>query len=64
MCALFALSMGNLETANETFKRISHNDDIKNKYCIENKIPLLRISYKDYGCIPDILKRHVPVRGA
>ncbi len=27
------------------FKRLQHNDNIKNKYCEQNRIPLLRISY-------------------
>jgi hypothetical protein len=29
----------------EGFKKRKKNDDIKNKYCKENRIPLLRISY-------------------
>ncbi len=27
------------------FKKLQHNDNIKNKYCEQNRIPLLRISY-------------------
>lgn len=31
-------------------------DTIKNKFCLENKIPLLRISYKEYKFIPVIIE--------
>ncbi len=31
-------------------------DIIKNKFCLENNIPLLRISYKEYKFIPIIIK--------
>jgi len=43
------------EKAVLSFKRIQHNDVLKNKYCEDNGIPLLRISYKDFKRIPEIL---------
>lgn len=32
------------------------NDTIKNKYCQDNNIKLLRISYKDFNKIEDTIK--------
>jgi hypothetical protein len=40
--------IGNLEY-------ISNNDNIKNKYCFDNNIKIIRISYWDYNKIDDIL---------
>jgi hypothetical protein len=41
------------------FKQIQVNDALKNKYCIDNNIPLLRISYKDFKRIPEILSENI-----
>jgi very-short-patch-repair endonuclease len=42
---------------NERYEFIKINDSIKNKYCIDNEIKLIRISYKDSICdILDSLK--------
>ena len=38
-----------------TLEYIQHNDEIKNKYCEDNSIPLLRISYKDKYILEEIL---------
>jgi very-short-patch-repair endonuclease len=40
----------------ETFEKIKENDKIKNEYCVENKINLIRISYKELKNIHNILK--------
>ena len=42
--------------SDEEFERLKTNDAIKNKYCIDNNIDLLRIGYKDYKNISLILK--------
>lgn len=39
----------------ETFKKTQLHDNIKNKYCLEKNIELLRISYIDYENIQEIL---------
>ncbi len=39
----------------EEFKKIQYRDYLKNKYCDDNNIPLLRIHYKDFGNIESIL---------
>lgn len=39
----------------EGLKRIQEYDSIKNKYCLEKGIDLLRISFKDYNNIDNIL---------
>lgn len=36
-----------IDKANKTFNEIIVNDKIKNNYCIQNNIPLIRISYKE-----------------
>ena len=36
-------------TTPEGFERQQENDEIKNNYCLENNIPLLRIDYKKLG---------------
>ena len=43
------------ERVTRNFKKLQHNDALKNKYCADNGIPLLRISYKDFKRIPEIL---------
>lgn len=35
----------------EYFKKIQENDNLKNQWCKDNNIPLIRISYKDYDKI-------------
>jgi len=42
-------------TAVPRFNRLKDNDALKDKYCADNGIPLLRISYKDFKRIPEIL---------
>jgi len=44
-----------VEKAVEVFQKTQHYDFLKNQYCIDNNILLLRISYKEYKDIPDIL---------
>ena len=39
------------------FKRLKRNDNIKNKYCKENNIKLIRIKYSQYKNIDKILKK-------
>ena len=39
----------------EQFEVIKKRDRVKNEYCRKNKIPLVRISYKDYDNIEKIL---------
>jgi hypothetical protein len=41
------------------FERLVVNDKIKNKYCKDRKIKLLRISYKDYNRIKKILSKNL-----
>jgi very-short-patch-repair endonuclease len=43
----------------ENFKKIKINDKIKNDFCKENKINLIRISYKEINKVKDILKKVV-----
>jgi len=43
----------------EDFAKRVKNDDIKNKYCIKNKIPILRISYKELQYIDMIISLYV-----
>ena len=46
----------------ETLKERKKNDEIKNKYCEENQIPLIRISYKDFDNIESILEKKLKLR--
>ena len=41
----------------EAFDRLRENDRIKNEYCEENYIDLLRIKYDQVEMIPEILER-------
>lgn len=43
------------ERAIEVFKKVQYRDSLKNQYCIKNNINLLRISYKEFDHIQDIL---------
>jgi len=47
---------------NDTAEKLllcQHHDLIKTKYAIDNRIPLLRISYKDVNFIPNMLDRFI-----
>lgn len=48
-----------MERAIEGFKKVLHNDNLKDKYCLDKGIPLLRIGYKDFKRIPEILSQHL-----
>lgn len=48
------IGQGNKLTS-EQFENQQHNDNIKNQYCKENNIPLLRIPYWEFDNIEDIL---------
>ena len=41
----------------EGFKVLKRNDEIKDKYCKDNRIPFIRISYKDFENIENILEK-------
>lgn len=43
----------------EDLKDIQRRDEIKNNYCKDNNIQLIRISYKDEKNIPEILKEYL-----
>ena len=43
------------ELAIEAFKQTQINDKIRNLYCLDNNIPLLRIPYWEFDNIPIIL---------
>lgn len=40
-------------------KNCRRNDEIKNNYCINNEIPLLRISYLDIENTPKIVEEFI-----
>lgn len=44
-----------LERAKENLKVVQLNDTIKTNYCLQNNIPLIRISYQDFDDIEEIL---------
>jgi len=44
------------EKAQNNFIKTKEHDEIKNKYCISNNIPLIRIPYWEYDNIEEILK--------
>jgi hypothetical protein len=48
-----------IEKAKQLFKKTKFLDSLKNKYCLDNNIPLLRISYKDIKRIPEILSENI-----
>lgn len=41
------------------FEGNPEHDEIKNRYCIDNSIPLLRISYKDFNNVEKILENYL-----
>lgn len=43
------------EKSFEVFKKTQHHDSLKNQYCVSSNLPLLRISYKEFNSIPEIL---------
>ena len=43
----------------EAFKKRQHNDQIKNQYCKDNNIKLIRIPYWDFDNIEDILNEEL-----
>lgn len=43
----------------EGFKILQYHDELKNKYCLENNIKLLRIKYNQYDSIEDIILREL-----
>jgi len=47
------------ERALKQFKKVQYYDSLKNQYCIKNNIPLLRISYKEFNDIPEILNEKI-----
>ena len=48
-----------VDGANENFKKIVDNDNIKNKYAIDNGWIMIRISYMDYDYIEEILDEYL-----
>ena len=44
-----------IEQAENNFKNVNYHDNIKDKYCIDNNITLIRISYEDRENIDYIL---------
>ena len=44
---------------NKTFDKVKKNDKIKNLFCLDNNINLLRISYKDYKNIEKIINKKI-----
>lgn len=45
------------------FQQRQHNDQIKNAFCKENNIPLIRIPYWDYDNIETILEKELTALG-
>lgn len=45
----------------ESFKIQVRNDEIKRKYCLDNKINLLEICYKDFDKIEKIIKNNIQI---
>ena len=45
----------------KAFEKIKINDNIKNEYCFDNNIKLLRISYKNIKSINLILENNINV---
>jgi len=49
------------EWAKEQFEQLKHRDQIKNQYCKDNNIPLLRIPYWDFDKIEEILNDRLKI---
>lgn len=43
----------------ENLKKSQYYDLLKNQYCLKNNIPLLRIGYKEFNDIPEILNEKI-----
>lgn len=50
-------------TSSDKLKTVKDRDGMKNKYCIENNITLIRIPYTEQKNIPQILDKHLTVTG-
>lgn len=50
---------GDKSVAEQNFAKTQYNDKIKNKYCQDNNIFLLRIGYWDFKNIEQILNKHL-----
>ena len=48
-----------VEIFRESLTYIQKNDDIKNQYCKDNDIKLIRIPYWDYDRIEEILQKEL-----
>ena len=46
----------------DNFKKTKRNDELKNTFCKNNNIKLLRISYKEKGKIRDIIEEVLNVK--
>lgn len=46
----------------KTFKALKYNDSIKNEYCKDNYINLIRIKYTDFDIINDILNNNLSLK--
>ena len=49
----------NDKRANEGFKKQKLHDQIKDKYCLDNNIKLIRIPYWEFDNIENILKQEL-----
>jgi hypothetical protein len=50
-----------IDKAVKIHKKAQHRDVLKNKFCEENNIPLIRIGYQEFKNIPNILSSKVAV---
>lgn len=55
--------MGDIKRAKANFKRRQINDKIKDEYCKNNGIPLIRISYMEQENIEDIMRKVINTYG-
>lgn len=44
------------------YQRLLLNDSIKNKYCLDNRIKLIRIPYTQFGDIEKIIRSNIPIK--
>lgn len=58
----FRISFKNFHLTEKQFDDIEFRDEVKNKYCRDNKITLIRISYKEFSKMEDILKTYLPIK--
>jgi hypothetical protein len=52
------------ESTVEKFEKVQYYDSLKDQYCIKNNIPLIRISYKEFNDVPEILSEKLLGIGA